>query len=497
MYAIQTSRKRAFPGVVIAGGGIAGCAAALGAARAGAKVLLLEEGNAPGGMGGPGMIAKWMPGTRSPLREEIDRRIAESELAPPRCTEGILNECLKDVLFQMLEEAGVELLLDTRVVDADCENGHVTAFYAANVSGIERIESPCLIDATGDGVAAFCAGASFEIGREGDHLCQGASLMIQIGGVDPEIRSLPESFNLPYPVPEGELEALGKEHLPPPAGHVLLHRTGKPGIICANMTNAVKFDFTDAVQKTAAERLCRKQIHAIVPFLRRFVPGFENCYLAGSASRFGIRESRHFHGEFCLTEEDILSGRQFDDWIACGNFFPFDIHNVEGHGLDPAGTLKMSHRFYSIPLRCCLPAGLDGLLLAGRNISGTHKAHSSFRVMPICLNIGLGTGVAAATALRLGTSLRNLPMEPVHRELIRQGVNPPERSWRSRFPEEKPERCERNSKEERLNRSRPDSRGSGQGYATEEKTAPSPFNFFFPGDGCVFDVVFQEKSFCT
>ena len=426
MYAIQTKQNRSFPGVVIAGGGVAGCAAALGAARAGARVLLLEEENAPGGMAGPGMLAKWMPGTRSPLREEIDRRIANSELAPPNRTEGLLNECLKDVLFQMLEEAGVELLLHTRVVDAECENGQSPVIVINSVSGMERIESPCLIDATGDGTAAVCAGASFEIGRETDHLCQGASLMFQIGGVNPDIQTLPESFNLPYPVPAGDLGALGREHLPPPAGHVLLHRTGKPGIICANMTNAVKFDFTDVVQKTRAEQLCWKQIRAIVPFLRRFVPGFENCYLAGTASRFGIRESRHFHGDYRLTEEDIISGRRFEDWIACGNFFPFDIHNVEGHGLDPAGKLNMTHHFYSIPLRSCLPVGMEELLLAGRNLSATHKAHSSCRVMPICLNIGLGVGVAAATALQLGITLRKLPIEPVHRELIRQGVIPPE-----------------------------------------------------------------------
>lgn len=422
MYCIQTDRKRCFPGIVVAGAGVAGCAVALGAARAGAKVLLLENGNAPGGMAGAGMIAKWMGGTRSPLQQEIDRRITGSELAPPRRCEGLLNECLKSVLLQMLEEAGVELLLGTRVVDAECTGRKVTALLAANVSGIERIAAPCLVDATGDGTLAACAGAGFELGRESDSLCQGASLMFRIGGVDPQIKYLPESFDVPYQVPGGELGELASHWLTPPAGHVILHRTGIPGMICANMTNAVKFDFSDAVQRTEAELLCWKQIREIVPFLRRFMPGFENCFLLGTASQFGVRESRHFYGDYRITEEDIRAGRQFPDWIAQENFFPFDIHNVEGKGLDIAGELEMPPRFYSIPLRACLPAGLDGLLLAGRNISGTHKAHSSFRVMPICLNIGLGVGVAAAVALHDGVSLRQADISRIHRELNRQGV---------------------------------------------------------------------------
>lgn len=428
MYGIQSCHTRSWPGVVIAGAGVAGVAAALGAARAGARVLLLEKSNSPGGMAGGGMIAKWMTGSVSPLQREIDRRIAASELAPPQRFEGLLNECLKCVLFEMLEEAGVELLLDCRVIDAERRGSRVAGIFVEHVSGIERIASPLFIDATGDGVVASRAGAEFEVGREGDHLCQGASLMFRIGGVDPELVELPESFNVFHPVPSGELCELARRYLTPPAGHVILHRTGVPGVICANMTNAVGFDFTDAAQRTAAERLCRRQIREIVPFLRRFLPGFERCYLADCASQFGVRESRHFCGDYRMTEEDIRSGRQFPDWIARENRFPFDIHNVKGMGLDDAGELEafQSSGSYSIPLRACLPAGLDGLLLAGRNISGTHKAHSSFRVMPICLNIGLGVGVAAAVALKNGGEVRSIDPEPLHRELFRQGVHVPE-----------------------------------------------------------------------
>lgn len=164
-------------------------------------------------------------------------------------------------------------------------------------------------------------------------------------------------------------------------------------------------------------------------FLRRFMPGFENCYLRLSGSEFGVRESRHFHGRHTLTEQEILAGTVFDDWIATWNHFPFDIHNVTGCGLDDNGVLDgfPPDRTYTVPLRCCQPKTGTGLLLAGRNISGTHVAHSSFRVMPICLNIGLGVGIAAAVAWKKRTLPELVDIEIIQQEIIRQGVVPPNR----------------------------------------------------------------------
>jgi len=437
MFEIKNCPLRRHAGVVIAGAGVAGVAAALGAARAGAKVLLLEKSNAPGGMAGPGLIAKWMAGTCSPLQQEIDRRVAQSLLAPPHPANGLLNECIKSVLLEMLGEAGVELLLDCRVVDAECSGNRVTAVFAESVGGIERIEAPLFIDATGDGTLAARAGAEYTVGREGDHLCQGASLMFHLGGVDPALLTLPESFDVAYRVPAGDLGELAKKYLTPPAGHVILHHTGIPGVICANMTNAVKFDFTKVAERTQAELVCRRQIAEIIPFLRRYAPGFTYCYLAGCASQLGVRESRHFVGDYQLNEEDIRRGRLFADWIAVENRFPFDIHNVQGMGLDAAGELDdfTARDSYSIPLRACLPAGLDGLLLAGRNISGTHKAHSSFRVMPIALNIGLGVGVAASVALLTGKNIREVEFAWIHRELGRQKVKVPAQACKTTHKE--------------------------------------------------------------
>ena len=116
----------------------------------------------------------------------------------------------------------------------------------------------------------------------------------------------------------------------------------------------------------------------------------------------------------------------FDDWIATRNWFNFDIHNVEGAGLDRNGAQKhfSARGRYTIPYRACVPEKIDGLLLSGRNISGTHKAHSNFRVMPICMNIGQGVGTAAAVAIRNGVEPRHADIRRIQEALRRQGVTP-------------------------------------------------------------------------
>ena len=118
----------------------------------------------------------------------------------------------------------------------------------------------------------------------------------------------------------------------------------------------------------------------IAAFLREYVPGFEQCYIISSASLMGIRETRHFEGEYTLTGEDILASQQFDDWAVRGASFNFDVHNLTGAGLDETGMQAKFPRIagYSIPYGCLVPKAVENLLLAGRCISGTHIA-SNFR----------------------------------------------------------------------------------------------------------------------
>ena len=149
---------------------------------------------------------------------------------------------------------------------------------------------------------------------------------------------------------------------------------------------------------------------AIVDFLREYVPGYENCYIIGAASLIGIRETRHFKGVYTLERDDIQNARVFPDWVVRDAYFNFDVHNIKGAGLDETGV---QHKFtqkkgYTIPYGCLVPEKIDGLLLAGRNISGSHMAHSNFRAMPICVATGEAAGIAAALAAKQGILPRNV-----------------------------------------------------------------------------------------
>jgi hypothetical protein len=157
----------------------------------------------------------------------------------------------------------------------------------------------------------------------------------------------------------------------------------------------------------------------IAAFFRKYVPGFERAYVVQSGVTVGVRETRRITGEYRLTSDDILGARTWDDAIARGTY-PLDIHDPQGKGTRlsrlPAGEC------YDIPLRCLVPRRVERLAVAGRCISGTHEAHSSYRVMPIAMATGQAAGVCAALAARAGRAVRDVPAADVQTELRRQGA---------------------------------------------------------------------------
>ena len=415
--------------VLVVGAGPAGCGAALAAARQGAKTLLVEQFNCVGGMATSGLMSNFSGSPQSPfVRELLD---AMEQHAPGCAVDGcrpngraIRHEALKSVLLRKLVEAGVGLRLYTFACGAIMEGTRIKGIVCESKTGRQAILARVVIDCTGDGDIAARAGAAFQRGREEDQVCQPVTLMFRVGGVDYARAVFPPSFESYVQIPKGEIQALGKSHLPFPAGHVLLYRTALPGEVCVNMTNVIGIDGTRAEDLTRAELVCREQMDAIVLFLRDFVPGYENCFLVASAQGVGVRETRHFKGCRTITAEDILDARVFDDWIAARNAFNFDIHNTKGHGLDANGAQRAfrSKGEYTIPYGACVPETVEGLLLAGRNISGTHKAHSNYRVMSICLNMGHGVGTAAAVAVRDGVLPRHVEIGKVQARLREAGV---------------------------------------------------------------------------
>ena len=411
--------------VIVAGSGPAGVSAAVTAGRMGAKVLLIEWANSVGGISTSGMMSHFTGTVSSPLYTEILKRMADAnEFDRGKLQTCIDPEKLKSIYIEMLKEAGVEILLYTFVCGVEMEGNKLRGVVTESKSGRKLFRAKAFVDGTGDGDVAAFAGVEFYKGRESDGKTQPCTLMFKVAGVDMERAVLLGSFESTYQTGNGELQALAREHIPYPAGHLLAYKSPIPGIVTLNMTNCTDIDGTKAEDLTRAEIVCRSQMPAIMKYLREYVPGFEKAYIISSASLMGIRETRHFKGLYTLCEEDILTAKVFDDRVVEGAHFNFDVHNLTGAGLDKTGV---QHKWtqpkgYTIPYGCLVPEKTDGLLLSGRNISGTHIAHSNYRVMPICVGIGAAAGAAAALAVRENVEIRNVDVRKIQNELMIGGV---------------------------------------------------------------------------
>lgn len=404
--------------VLVVGSGPAGVCAAYTAAKNGANVILTEQCGDVGGISTAGLMSHWTGNCGNPLYHEILRRSAEKNEGElhNKITRTIDPEKLKTLYLEMLSEAGVKIMLYTFACDAIMDKDSIRGVTVVNKSGFTDIYAKVVIDASGDGDIAYKSGAQFCKGRENDGRMQPVTIMFKVGGVDCERAVFPGSFETTVETEKGELQTLAKEKLPAPAGHVLLYQTTLPGVVTCNMTNCIDIDGTNAEDLTKATITCRKQMDEIVKFLREFAPGYENCFIISSASLIGVRETRHFKGEYTLTETDISQAKIFDDYVVKDAYFNFDVHNITGAGLDKTGVQKKfkQRKGYTIPYRCLIPEKIENLLLSGRNISGTHMAHSNFRAMPICAGIGEAAGAAAAIAVR-----NNIPVRDVTADEIR------------------------------------------------------------------------------
>jgi hypothetical protein len=439
--------------VLVVGGGPAGLGAAMGAAAAGAQVILVERhsflgGNATAalvmplmsfhtqrGPAAPGTASELMPGDHGPgdpavqgaLRRLLERLEAAGGSLRPSPQTGFVvpfdPEVLKLVALDLLDEAGVRVLLyafASGVIGAPRPDGVVFE----TKSGPLVITARSIVDATGDGDVAALAGAPFEIGRLGDELVQPMTLMFRMVEFErndfsayrqahpDQWRGVHGLWDLVRRASEAGELALTRED-------ILFFGTPHEREVSVNSTRVTGLLGTSVWDLTAAEWQARRQMRQIAAFLRKYVPGFERSYVAQSGVTIGVRETRRITGEYQLTARDLLEARKWDDAIARGTY-PLDIHNPQGKG---TALMRLPPgEFYEIPLRCLLPQRLDRLVVAGRCISGTHEAHSSYRVMPIAMATGQAAGVCAAMAARGGKAARDVPARDVQAELRRQGA---------------------------------------------------------------------------
>ncbi|MGC9380527.1 FAD-dependent oxidoreductase [Streptomyces sp. MH13] len=444
--------------VLVVGGGPAGFAAAVGAADAGADVVLVER---YGFLGGNATVALVMPlmsfhnehkqaaftesgdtsrllptdhGEGEPvvagvLWQLLDRLMGRGGCLPPSPKTGYTvpfdPELFKLSLLEMMDESGVRMLFHSFASGAlPLDDGSGWRVVFETKSGPVVIDAGVVVDGTGDGDVATSCGAPYEIGRPEDGLVQPMTLMFRVADfARPDfadyVRAHPDQWRGVHGLWDLIEEARANGELRLPREDILFFATPHPREIAVNSTRVNRVLGTSVWDLTRAEYTARRQLSQIDRFLRTRVPGFEESYVVQSGTHIGVRESRRVLGDYQLTGHDILAARTFPDVVAHGAY-PVDIHNPRGSGT----VLKRVPRgsFYDIPLRCLVPRGTERLLVAGRCISGTHVAHSSYRVMPIAMATGQAAGVCAALTVRHGRGPRGLPYRLVQHELLRQGA---------------------------------------------------------------------------
>jgi len=452
--------------VVVAGGGPSGLVAAIAAARAGAKTTLVEQYGFLGGMATAASVGPFSPFhyddqqiTMGIPQELVERLMAAGgstghlKCVPEYGSGSYMayfdREVYKQVAFDMVREAGAQLLLHSFVGGAVTEGNRVTGIRVANKSGFLQVLGKVTVDATGDGDVAAAAGAEFKWGRDSDNLGQPMTMFFEMANVDvgkildyidknPDDfewtsrlysrTPLPKELNQTYFVAQGYkkfvAEAKAKGDLVLGRETVLLQSTMRENTIVFNSTRIGKLRGTDIDQFTQAEVLGREQAMSLAAFMKKYVPGFENAYVSSTGAQIGVRESRHVMGEYVLTQDDVVEGRRFADVVARG-FFPVDIHDPTGaRGYQAGGSTWIKPKGpYDIPMRCLLPKTLDGIVMTGRNISAAHEAHGSLRVQGTAFAIGHASGVVAAVAALAGVQPRRADVARVQATLVAQRAN--------------------------------------------------------------------------
>lgn len=438
--------------VLVVGGGNAGCAAALAAARTGARTLLVERYGFLGGTATAAMVGPWMTFHSGADRivggiaQEIVERLIALGGSPGHIPDAsgyvptitpFDPEIHKALLFDLMRESNVHLLLHALVVGAECAGDGVRGATFATVGGPRTVRARCTIDATADAFVAAAAGCELQQGDERGRV-QPASLMFRLSHVDMDVlaayvRERPDQMRTALAPEERNAAALtavaGLYELwqQAQAGGIEIPRelvsffiSPYPDEVTVNMTRVVDVDPLDPDDLTRAEIEARGQAMRLVAFFRARVPGFANARIAATATQIGVRESRRIVGEYTLTRDDILERRTFEDAVA-RSAYPIDIHNPSGSGTTtqrlPPGTS------YEIPYRCLVPRRIDDLLVAGRCISTTHEALASTRLTPTVMTLGQAAGTAAALALAAGVRPRALDAHVLRERLIADGVD--------------------------------------------------------------------------
>jgi len=431
--------------VLVVGSGPGGLAAAIAAAREGARTILLDRYGCFGGLitqTGVETIAWYRhEGTvdSEGIGIEFERRAAAMGATGPEsqsCSEALDTELFKHVADELVREAGVEPLLHCLAVEPLVDDGLVTGVVTESKSGRQAILARRVVDATGDADLAARAGAPCHTTPAAERM--GVSVVFSCVGVDRQrfleyvARAAPTygDWRRRWKVATtGKEDALFSPYLQEP-----FDRARESGLIpadvrglggtwgrltaageatCLNMVHIADCDCTDVRDLTRAEMDGRRHALMALEALRRFAPGFESARLRDFSMAAGGRDSRKIAGRHELTAAEVTGEARFADSI--GIFPEF----IDGYGLL---VLPTTGRYFQVPYGILVPRDVDNLLVAGRCVAGDKVAHAATRSQVCCAVTGQAAGVAAAVSLRDGVTTVGVDVARVQAALERQGV---------------------------------------------------------------------------
>ena len=335
---------------------------------------------------------------------------------------------LKHVYDQQLVEAGVTVRYHTYLAAVRKTGARIVALETLSKGGRQDFTATVVIDCSGDADVSALAGVSFSVGRREDGLTQAMTVSFRMANVDKremiatgvlrQARALVEPY-FQRALASGELQY-------PYRNFVHFYDYPRPGVLHFNMTRINRVNGLSAADLTAAEIEGRRQAYLIGEWLISAVPCFQHAYVEKVACQVGVRETRHIHGAYTMTSDDIVQARKFSDGIARSCYF-IDIHNPIGsqdvhqkagtRGAPRADFGPPPGDYYEIPFRSLFTSECPNLLVACRALSATHEAAAAIRVMATMHGIGEAAGIAAAEAVRRDVDAITVPGEWIRAQI--------------------------------------------------------------------------------
>jgi hypothetical protein len=446
--------------VLVCGGGVAGIAAAVAAARTGARTLLLERAGFLGGTAtGSAMGLLVIPASElAGFPREFFTRLAKEQGAALGDVVPWDIEAYKWTAMDVLRESGAQVLLYTWVSEPIVVDDRIVGAVIENKSGRQAILAKTVIDTTGDGDVAARAGAPFKKGRDKDGAMRPVTVMGRIGNIDlVKFKRYIDEHPSDFSQDDGRrvvdldggivridgffsiVERAKQQGLLNPAfpvNYLRFSGVNPPelrdrAVLIFNSTRVYNVDGTDGAAITRAEMEGRDQLRELVRTCRELLPGFEHSFLVDTSAYLGVRETRRIEGRYTLTYEDIRDGKRFDD--AVGVMTSVDYGTAELHGPDFghegssndkwARELSLKLMRYEFPLSCMVPQKISNLIVAGRCASFTHDVDKFQRNMAPTGLAGQAAGVLGAVmAMQAQPDWSRLPVAQVQQILERQGV---------------------------------------------------------------------------